>query len=197
MGGSIYATDIENHLMLTGCHMANIETLRSLLPKRPRHLRTRHFSFSTAEEATAWMLSRLARRYVHNHKGEYGAGAEYSLPLETWVLSPSLQITSPLTGWFADEPANTSFRLVIHRCPTHFRDYDVRPCWDYVYGYLRRSLKMSGNKRPDEGTRANTTRFLDELLAAYRQNADAVNSTFHKLGHPYWESNGSSFDPYT
>ena len=86
---SMDAADEENHLWFTEGYMPDMETLRQALPKMPKALRPTKFDFDCLDDARAWTLSLLMRRYSFFHPRDFVNGyAWHDLAIETWLVGP-------------------------------------------------------------------------------------------------------------
>jgi hypothetical protein len=189
--------DDENYLLFTEGYLPEMDCLQRAIPNAPQPFRGYQPDFACRDEAAAWVLTAMARRLISSRgQGNWNEQAAMNLPLETWVIGPTHEATGALAYWFDPEPANTSYRLLIHRSPRRYEDREFASPWRTMHWYLK-CRGRAGNPVP---IRHRTGRsvdlkqrmkpFLRDVLAAYQTGNEAVKRVIERARHPYWRSFG-------
>jgi hypothetical protein len=191
----LYANDERNYLLLTEGYLPAISSILNAWPKNPAFLRTPRPSFQSREEAMAIVMRAAARRMAYYRRYEYSSvETAMSVPFDTWVISPDSASKARFAPWFRDEPADTTYRIVIHRHP-YLGDASTPFIWTALYrGIAKRRLFDLKHKKIDHETKQQAKSFLGEMLDRYRHGVIQVEDLVESTGHPYgfvWDGGNS------
>lgn len=189
----IHAYDHSTDLTFSEGYLPDMETILSAAPKLPKHLRPTNIKFSSREHALAWVLTACTRRVTYYRRFELPKPDLVSteLQLETWVLGPPRDKEAMFAAWFAAEPPEPEYRVMVHYTPRTYMGQETLSLWAsmYRYNYVRKVLRLRHRQVNSELRRA-TKLLLDNILAAYEGGRDNVESLMRETGHPYWYSSG-------
>jgi hypothetical protein len=107
------------------------------------------------------------------------------LGFETWVLGPAPG--GSLQDWFNGKPAESSYRLFIHR---QARLYEGSLYQDVPCQHAHRTLRIRDKRRAFAELRGPAETLLASILARLSEGPDAIHNLMKSTGHPYWTSAG-------
>jgi hypothetical protein len=184
----VHLSDESNCLLLTEGYLPDFETLQTAAPRNPAYFRFDNLNFKSREEALARILNTTARQRAYTQRYAF-ANADYivKLPLETWVIGPSVFPSAPFAEWFFGEAADTNYRILIHRNPRFLDGREVPPLWHDMYCslYQRKKLRLQHKEISHPLKQASKT-FLQEILMAYSKGINKVESCIRQTGHTYF-----------
>lgn len=111
------------------------------------------------EVASAWLLSRLARRHIGY--AYLAKQRQADMTVDTWILKESLGRGVGLQAWFDDTPRPESFRLYLHAYPIN---QIGRALWSNVFRVPHRQV----------GTRRGRYRNLRAICTAVQPLLDGL-----------------------
>lgn len=179
----VYAGDEENFIELTEGYVPPLSKLHSVFPQTPRYKWAADSEPKDPEEAVAWIFT----AYAHAILARRLIPATKSLPIQTWLIGPPKDEDGELATWFENEPPNTNYRILIHRQPQYHEGNRIPSrCFEVPHAKLpirHRTGKFAHLKRVSEP-------LLEDVVKAYREGHDAVESRIAQTNHPYAFSGG-------
>ncbi len=189
-------SDEKNYLLLTEGYLPSEESLESALPRNPKSLRYTPTQLKallqneSREVVSARLLNSLARRLAYYRRREFSGPLDYSaVPLETWVLGFPTGSKSPFQSWFANEPDNTDYRILIHRQPTPIETSQQQKLpelwrWTHWNAYVK-DKSMIRHREITAPLKQVAKGFLQQFLRALQESPQAANEFIRQSGHPY------------
>ena len=174
------------YVVLTEGYMPDRESLFSQF--REAYRRDPEREFDAPESATAWFLSSACQNYMS------GSGLA-AKRMNTWLIGPPGHENAILAEWFADEPPDTTYRLMIHPTLLQYGPRRLVPdIWGRVYeGMAHSGMRIRHRVRKYKQFKEISERFLEEVLRLFETDpADprVLEPLMKESGHPYWYSDG-------
>ena len=186
---NLHVYDHDNHLFMTAYDRPRQAVFRARVSSRAHNGAGPEAEWTRVpdDEGIATIATAMAKYFAGGWLRQTGSPTGPAPgDLQTWVLRPSPDRRGRLEDWFMGSPAQSRYRVMIHRTARKHATGPVPLLWDEVYNQLdtQGSPPLKRRAASLEALRAGVI-VLGEGLAAYRASSEAVAAWAGGLGHPY------------